>query len=125
MALNTLAAAQVTLVSDMTFGGTSSKRRKRKQFIINDPAATSGGIVVGAVEGDIPYTAFGFQSKMDNCSNLMIYTTSTGVAVRIYAAAPSLDGHSIVLSDSGQTAGAVSDVTIATTESALITIEGF
>ena|SRR5690349_4821814 len=124
MALNTLTAACVTLVSDMTLGGTSSKRRKRKVFTINDPAATSGGIVVGANAGDLPLAAFGFQSKMDNCSNLAIYTTSTGVLVRIYAAAPSLDGQSILLSDSGQTAGAVSDVTIATTESAQIVIEG-
>ncbi len=124
MALTTLTAACVTNVSAMTFGGTGNKLRKRKQLVLNDPAATSGGIVVGANAGDIPASVLGF-TKIDSCGNLTIYTTSSGVVVRVYAAVPDLAGTSVLLSDSGQTAGAVSDVTIATTETALLTAEGY
>lgn len=124
MALTTLTAACATVVSAFQFGGQSGKKRKRVTFTLNDPAATSGGMTIGTNAGDIPASALGF-TKMEDCSNLAIYTTSTGVGVRIYSAVPTLDGLSILLSDSGQTAGAVSDVTVATTESAKITIVGY
>jgi len=124
MALTTLTSACVTTVESFRFGGTSTKKRLRKTVTINDPAATSGGIVVGANAGDLPASAFGF-TKIESCSNLNVYTTSSGATVRIYSAVPDLAGTSIYLSDSGQTAGAVSDVTIATTESAQITLIGY
>lgn len=124
MALNTLTASCVTIVSAFQYGGQSNKKRRRLVVTINDPAATSGGIVVGANAGDLPASVFGF-TKIEECSNLAIFTTSSGVVVRVYSAVPSPDGASLLLSDSGQTAGAVSDVTIATTESAQITLVGY
>src|SRR5947207_810657 len=99
MALNTLTASCVTVVSAYQFGGQSGKKRKCLLVTINDPAATSGGIVVGANQGDLPASVFGF-TKIERCSNLTIYTTATGAPVRIYAAVPDLLGTSIVLSDS-------------------------
>jgi hypothetical protein len=81
-------------------------------------------MTIGTNAGDIPASALGF-TKMEDCSNLMIYTTSTGVGVRIYSAQVTPDGLSVLLSDSGQTAGAVSDATIATTESAQLTVIGY
>lgn len=125
MALTTLVPADVTVVSSYYFGGPSGKKRKCLTAIINDPAATSGGATVGAVAGDIPVTIFPGFTKIEWCSNLQIYTTSGGAPARIYSAAPTLAGTSIMLSDSGQTAGAVADMTLATTESAQITIVGY
>lgn len=124
MALTTLTASCVTVVSAFQFGGQSGKKRIRKVLSLNDPAATSGGMTIGAVAGDIPASALGF-TKMESCSNLNILTTSTGATVRIYSAVANLVGTSILLSDSGQTAGAIADATIATTESAVITVEGY
>ena len=124
MALTTLVAADVTIANSFRFGGPSGKKRKLVTVVLNDPAATSGGMTIGAVAGDIPASVLGF-TKIEWCSNLNIYTTSTGATVRIYSAAPDLAGTSILLSDSGQTAGAIADVTIATTESASITLVGY
>ena len=125
MALTTLIPANVTVVSSYCFGGGSGKKRKQMTATINDLLATSGGAVVGANPGDIPVSIFPGFSKIDSCSSLNIFTTSTGVTARIYSAVPDLLGTSIMLSDSGQTAGAASDATIATTESAQITIVGY
>lgn len=125
MALTTLIPANVTVVSSFTFGGTTGKKRKMMTVIIRDAAATSGGATVGAVAGDIPVTIFPGFTKIDWCSALQIYTTSTGVAVRIAPAAPDLAGTSVLLTDTGATAGALTDITLATTESAQITVVGY
>jgi len=125
MALTTLVAADVTVVSCYQFGGQSGKKRKRMTVTINDPAATSGGATVGTNAGDIPVGIFPNFTKIEECSNFLIYTTSSGASVRIYSASPDLLGTSILLSDSGATAGAVSDVTLATTESAMLTVTGY
>src|ERR1035441_2347997 len=125
MALTTLIPANVTVVSSYLFGGGRGKKRKQMTATINDLLATSGGAIVSANPGDIPVSIFPGFSKIDSCSNLNIYTTSTGVPARIYSAVPDLLGTSIFLSDSGQTAGAIADVTLATTESAQITIVGY
>lgn len=130
MALTTLTAACVSNVSAFEFGGQSGKKRKMKTIVINDPAATSGGIVVGANAGDIPASVLGF-TKIEWCSHLQVYTTSTGAAVRIYPAAPNLAGTSVMLgqyataTDSEAARMAVADATIATTESAQITVVGY
>jgi len=125
MALTTLVPADVTVVSCYPFGGSSGKKRKCMTAIINDPAATSGGATVGANAGDIPVSIFPNFAKIEWCSALQIYTTATGAPSRLYSAAPTLAGTSIMLSDSGQTAGAVADMTLATSESAQITIVGY
>ena len=125
MALTTLIPANVTVVSSYYFGGGSGKKRKQMTATINDLLATSGGAIVGANPGDIPVSIFPGFSKIDSCSSLNIFTTATGLTVRVYSAVPDLLGTSILLSDSGQTAGAIADVTIATTESAQITIVGY
>lgn len=124
MALTTLVSADVAAGTAFRFGGPSGKKRKIVTVVLNDPAATSGGMTIGAVAGDILASVLGFE-KIEWCSNLNIYTTSTGVTVRIYAAVPNLAGTSILLSDSGQTAGAIADATIATSESASITLIGY
>jgi len=124
MALTALTAACVSIVSAFNFGGPSGKKRKMVTAILNDPDATSGGATVGANVDDIPVSIFGL-TKVESVSALQIYTTSTGAPVRIYSAAPDLAGTSIILSDSGQAAGAKADMTLATSESAQITVVGY
>jgi len=121
MALTTVIASNISVESAFSYGGTMSKKRVRRMLVINDALATSGGIVVGANTGDIPAAALGFRF-VESCGNLCVFTTSTGAPVRVYLAAPSKDGLSIVLT---ATAGALSDVTIATTESARIEVVGY
>lgn len=130
MALSTLVAADVTLVTSFPFGGTHGKKRKMATFTLNDPAATSGGMVIGGAAGDIPVSVFGF-TKVESCSAVQVYTTSSGAAVRIYPAAPNLAGTSIMTgmaataTDTEAARQAVTDITIATTESAQITLIGY
>ncbi len=130
MALNTIIASNITVVSAFQFGGTSTRKRVMKTVTINDALATSGGIVVGANAGDIPASVFGM-TKIEWCSALQVYTTSSGAMVRIYPIAPNLAGTSLL---TGQYATAtdteaarmgVNDVTIATTESAQLTVVGY
>jgi hypothetical protein len=130
MALTTLTASCVTVVSAFQFGGQSGKKRKRLTVTINDPAATSGGITVGANTGDMPASVFGF-TKIESCSCMQVYTTSGGAPVRLYLAAPDLAGTSVVTNvpstatDTEAARAALTDVTIATTESAQITLVGY
>ena len=132
MALSTITASCVTLVarSGYSLGGTTGKMRKRATFILNDPAATSGGMVVGGAAGDIPASAFGF-TKIEECSTILAYTTSSSASLRIYPASPDLLGTSIMTgmaataTDTEAARQGVTDITIATTESAMLTITGY
>lgn len=131
MALTTLIPANVTVVSCFQFGGQSGKKRKMMTVVIDDAADTSGGIVVGANAGDIPVGIFPNFSKIEWCSQLQVFTTATGAPVRLYPAVPSLAGTSIMLgqyataTDTEAARMAVADATIATTESAQITVVGY
>ena len=129
MAARTSAAvvADVTIEVSHFFGGSNSKKRKRVVAVIKGATSTSSvdtPWTVGAVQADIPASAFGLV-KIEDCSNLQVYTTSTGAPLRIYSAAPDLAGTSLMLSDSGQTAGAVADVSLTYQESMRITLVGY
>ena len=124
MALTTLIASDVTVLSAYRFGGTSGKQRKIVTVKLNDPLATSGGMTIGANTGDIAASVLGF-TKIEWCSALHVYTTSTGAPVGIFPAAPDLAGTSILTNDVTSASPAPSDVTITTAQSAKITLIGY
>ncbi len=92
------------------------------RLILNDPAATSGGMTIGGTAGDIPASVLGF-TKIESCSSINIYTTSTGVTVKIALAVPDLAGTSILTALTA--ADTIGDITVATTESASLTVIGY
>jgi hypothetical protein len=119
-----VATTDVTVVTAYGFGGTNSRKRKCLTVQIVDATANAEGWVIGGTDGDIPATAFGL-SVIESCSNVNTYTVSTGATTNIVSAAPSLAGAGILLSDSGDTAGGVSDQTIASGSGMQITVVGY
>ena len=129
MAARTTAAAAADVVIEQahTFGGNNGKKRKRVTVILKGSTSTSTvdtPWTVGADVGDLLASVMDL-TKIEDCSNLMIYTTSTGAPLRIHSAAPDLAGTSVILSDSGQTAGAKADMSLTYQESARITLIGY
>jgi len=120
-------SAMVTRVSAFQFGGPSGKKRTRVVATFTDAA---NGLAVGANVDDIPASVFGLQ-KIEECSSILAYTTSTGAPVRIYPASPDLAGTSILATNAGSATdseaarAAKADITLATTESAMITVVGY
>lgn len=129
MATRTSVAASADVSVDhantFRYGGPNLKKRKSVPVVLNNSqSAVDTPWTVGADAGDIPVSLFGL-TKAESCSNLLIYTTSTGAPLRIYSAAPSPDGTSIILSDSGQAAGAKADFSLTATESAKLVVVGW
>ena len=121
------AAADVTVEAAFQFGGQSSKKRKMVTFVLAGSTSNSTTDTpwnIGSTDGDFPASAFGF-NYIESCSNLAIFTTATGAVVRIAPATPSLKGQGVLLTDTGATAGAVTDIALAYTESARITLVGY
>ena len=117
----------VTVVASFTFGGTTGKKRVRRTVTIVD---ATNGMTVGGTAGDIPASAFEL-TKIESCSNIVAYTTSSGAATRVYPASPDLAGTSILAStgasatDTEAARTAIADVTLSTTESMMLTVEGY
>ena len=120
-------AADVKTLVAFRFGGGADKKRRLVVAMIAGSTSNSTTDTpwnIGSTAGDFPASAFGF-TKIESCSNLMIYTMASGAGLRIALAAPDALGTSILLSDTGATAGAVTDIALAYTESAQITVVGY
>ncbi len=117
----------LTLVRAWTTGGTNGKRNKVKLYrfsVVNTGADT---ITVGGNTNKIKATDFGLV-RVETCSDLLAYTTSTGVTTKIVPAVPNYDGSSINLADAANATAAnqegPADATILGSETGQITVEG-
>jgi hypothetical protein len=127
MARTTVAAsADVTIVSAFQFGGQSGKKRKMVLITLVDPAATSGGWTNGGTDGDILASVLGF-TNIDCVLSARAYTTSTKATTAILTGVPSLTGatQGVVFTTSSATTGALTDYTLATTDTLELVLVGY
>src|SRR5437867_12217465 len=108
------------------FGSTSTKRAKRKVITFKD---TTNGIAVGGNTNKLLASDLGF-TIIESCSNLVVYTLSSGAVVAIVPAAPSVDGTFIVLADlttvtDAHRAQPADAATLSSSQGAKITVDGF
>jgi len=107
----------------MHFGGSSTKARKR--YVISFVDATNS-IVIGGETHTMKVSDLGLGlTFIDDCSNLLVYTTSTGATTQVIPAAPSSDGLRICTNPISAGANVSADITIATSETGQITIIGY
>lgn len=116
--------ATISVIRSFTEGGTNGRNRKVVRF------SYAGALTAGGLSNLLQATVMGF-SVVEECSNLTVYTTATGATLRIYPAAPSLDGSKIntgvygTATDTEAARMAVGDAAVASGESAVITVHGY
>jgi len=117
-----LASSSVTIVRAWTEGHVTGKDRKGALLTI------AGAVTAGGTTNLMLASAMGF-TKIESCGNFLIYTTATGITLRVVPAMPSLDGTVINTCDVAAAAGAahmnVADVVIAAAESAQVEVHGY
>lgn len=117
----------VTVVKSTHFGGSSTKHRKRYTIQIAD---ATNGITVGGETNKFKVSDLGLGlTFIDNCSNVLVFTTSSGAAVKVVPAVPSFDLSYISLADAANATAAnhegPADVAISSAQTGQITIEGY
>lgn len=115
-----LLASKVTTVKSDHFAGLSSKKRTRRTVSFTDAV---NGLTIGGTTNKILATALGFQSFVDNCSNLVVFTTATNAVVAAYVAVP--DPTLTFITIVPTTLGTVGDVTISSSQTGQLTAEGY
>jgi hypothetical protein len=125
-ATNSLSSSLVTktVVRSWTTGGTTGKRNK---IVLSRFVDATNGIAVGGNTNTIKATDFGM-TRVERCSSLLVYTTSSGATVKVVPAVPSYDGALISLGDAANATAAnhegPADVAISSTQTGQITVEG-
>lgn len=119
-------AADVTVASAFQFGGQSGKKRIYKVVTLVDPAATSGGWTIGGTDGDLLSSVLGF-TNIETVVSVRAYTTTTKATTAVIVGRPSLTGSTqgVVFTDTGATAGAPTDYTLATTDTLELVLIGY
>lgn len=117
----------VKVIKQTRFGGGSSKSRKRYTIQIAD---ATNGIAVGGETNKFKVADLGLGlTFIDDCSNLLVFTTSTKAAVLVVPAAPSADLTYISLGDAANATAAnqegPADVAISSSQTGQITIAGY
>jgi hypothetical protein len=129
-AVNSFAAATVSasVVYHTQFGGTANTARKRYVIRFTDE---TNGIAVGGETNT--FNVANINAKLglglafiDRCSSLLVYTTATGASLRVINAAPNYNGDHINFGNyDADGDNDIGDVTIASTDTGQIVIEGF
>jgi hypothetical protein len=114
-----LAATEVTVLAAWSEGSTTGKRRTVKRCRLEN---TSAGITAGGNTNLMPVVAFGL-TVIEECSSLLVYTTSGGASVSIYDTAPDYTGAKINAKVFG--AQGVADAAITTAQRGIITVKGY
>lgn len=127
MSASTSVRNLVTVVKAFHFGGSHTKIRKR--YVIQIADATNG-ITVGGETNKFNVADLGLGlSFVDNCSSLLVFTTSTKATAKIIPAVPSADLSRISTADAANATAAnhegPADAAISTSQTGQITIEGY